>query len=270
MKRLKETLLIIMIGVAIVFMSACGKSREDVTKELLSQKYGEEFIVHSIRSEGSIYYATCSPISDSNLFFETSVISDKNLIDEDNYVENCIAKRINVLLEEDLEQFFPGAYIHTKIKVWPIKGVTDVKNASLEELIGSINSSGHIHLAYVDIYVDEKIGTNKMYHEEYLYFEDIIRNKVPQDQMLPLAVSIFKVDSETINRLNDYYSKNLGKKDNYFENSVLGVNEYSIGIINRESKGLGTPPNIVAGFNYDFIDDEEEYIWKREQLENAK
>lgn len=262
----------ILLGGAFVLIGGCGKSREEITKELLSQKYGEEFEVHSIRSEGSVYYATCSPIYDSSLFFETRICSnkDKYEIDKDDYVERYIAKSINSILEKDLESFFPGAYIHTRIKVWPIKGVTDVKNMSLEELIRSINSSGHVHLAYIDIFVDKEIGTNKMYHEEYLYFEDIISNKVPNKQMLPFNVTIYMVNSETIERLEDYYSNNIGNMDDNYIKNVLGVNKFSIGLINNESKGLGSPPNIVVGFDYDLIDKEEDYIWKREELENER
>ena len=124
---------------------------------------------------------------------------------------------------------------------------------------------------FVHIYFDKERGSNKLYEEEYYFFENTINEKISKGMMLPITVDITKVDSETIERLEEYYLHNYGKKESYFRNNILKVEDYSLGINSNSSSDLGNPPNISACFKKDYsgyIGGVNEYIRRRELLEN--
>ena len=273
MKQRIEILVVLLITGISLFMSGCGKSREDITKELLSQKYGEEFNVYSIRSEGSVYYATCSPIDNSEIVFEARMVDGLEQVDEDDYFERLYAHNINDILEEDLKLFFPKAFIHTTVSCWPKNDITNLKGLDIVDLNRNIEKdSFYIQAAYVDIYYDGDIGTNKLYKEEYDYFTNKVEEYIKEEKMLPITISIIKVDDETIERLRSYYEKNVGKGESYFNTHVLEVDDFKLGIVSIEDCSLGNPPNISACFQKDkpaYLSDENEYIRRRELLENA-
>ena len=267
MKRLKEQIAIALIA-GIMILSGCSigePSREDITKGLLKQRYGEDFHVYQINSEGDVWYATCSPAQNPEVVFEARFADNK--WDDDDYDESYMATLLNNKFKNDLQKYFPEAYFHTKVKYRNKEKLTSINEKTLPEMINNIDtkysSSGMLY-----IYYDKNKGTLKEYDEEFNYFEDLISNQVPQKRMIPITVTIFKVDVDCIDRLKEYYYKNVGKGESYYEKTVLGVENYEMGLISNDSEEIGNPPNISAAFNDFIVIEKEEYVRRRERIDN--
>lgn len=256
-------------------MSGCeANSCKDLraeSKELLFQKYNEEFNVLSFQDRGGIWIAECSPIENEQVIFKARFDKEPEMLVLDDYEEKYLADLLNEELKKDIEVFFPGAYIHVDPGFHLKDKSSEVRGKSIQELIKDVEMDGKAYGLFVHIYFDKERGSNKLYEEEYYFFENTINEKISKGMMLPITVDITKVDSETIERLEEYYLHNYGKKESYFRNNILKVEDYSLGINSNSSSDLGNPPNISACFKKDYsgyIGGVNEYIRRRELLEN--
>ncbi|MCR4697182.1 MAG: hypothetical protein K5654_07695, partial [Lachnospiraceae bacterium] len=62
-----------------------GLSREEITKNALKNKYGEEFNVYEIESDGPTWNATVSPVNNPDVLFEVSLNADRTISWDDYY-----------------------------------------------------------------------------------------------------------------------------------------------------------------------------------------
>lgn len=247
----------------------------------LKKVYGEEFIVHEIDYDRwLIDKATVSPCAYPDVVF-TASLGLENELSYDNYDQAFLGYLIEQELRTDLEPFFPGSYIHVSHAYADVNnnGSLDFRTMSIKEIL---DNSGLEYLSYgehlfqptcdVDIYVDKAVGTTEDYEGEYEYFSKTIADKVSKNEMLPLCVSIYMVDKDTIDRLKDYNSKDLDY-DHYFYETVLGVEDYELGVISEDTSDLGNPSNMSAVFADAYpayLDNFDEYARRRKLLESAK
>ena len=236
MKKLKEILLLFLIGGMIVFTSGCGKTRESITQECLKNKYDEEFNVYSISSQGNVYYAICSPKNNPDIVFKARMCGD--YIDTDDYNLAKIANNINEIMKNDLKELFPDAYFRTEY-----------------------NSFG----TTIYIYFDKDKGTSKQYQKEYSYFSEEVDKYINQGIMTEPVVVFFKVDNETLDKLGDYYKIHENRTSLFFFD-YLGI-DYARG----DETNLGNPPNVSICFwkkSKVYIGDLDNYMFRRELIEN--
>lgn len=253
-------------------MCGCSKSEQEQVKEALKEKYGEEFLVYSVDTKawyGDNYHAYVAPVNNEEVVFEAVMYGEK--LTGDDYVERYAAKLINDILKDDLEEFFPGAYIKTEVqKMANSDRITDLTNISLEDII--INSEGAGEMM-VEIYYDGKVGTNRKYVDEYTYFTDEMDEYINKNQMFPITIEMYKVEGNTIKKLQEYFKSNI-LENSSFEKDVLGVSHIKLNNLKNDGTGddLGIPYNISACFNrnYTLLDSCEEYIRRRELIENAE
>ncbi len=177
-------------------------------------------------------------------------------------------------MREDLEQFFPGAFVHvSSVEIRWEGGDVDFKSLSIEEIIDQSSMEG-ISTAgcHFYVFIDKEKGTKKDYQAEYKYFTETVDEYIELKRMIPLIVTFVKVDSSTIERLKGYLSKDLDY-DGIFEKEVLGVDDFRMGINYFNRTDLGNPTNVVACFDKEadgWIGDYKEYIRRRELFENYK
>ena len=219
----------------IFILSGCGKSREEIVKEALNKKYGEDFIVLSIISEGSVYYATCSPVNNPEIIFKARMAGTN--LNDDNYNYAIQANIINEIFKNDLNSLFPEAYFRTE---YGRTGTT------------------------LYIYFDKDVGTLKEYSKEFSYFHDEVYKYINQGVMTEVTVVLCKVNKETIKKIDEYYKENAEGETVFFD-TVMNVH-YVMG----EGNDLGNPPNISFCFIKSkpmYIDDFEKYKEKRRLIE---
>ena len=224
--------------------------------------------------------ATVSPCTYPDVLFTASLGVD-NELSYDNYDQAFLGYLIEQELRKDLEPFFPGSYIHVAHAYADFNdnGSLDFRTMSIKEILDNSNVGietigDHVyqHRCIVDIYVDKAVGTAEDYEGEFEYFSKTIADKVSKNEMLPLCVSIYMVDKDTIDRLKDYNSMSLNY-DSIFEKKVLGVEDFELGVISEDTSDLGNPPNMCAVFADAYpayLDNFDEYARRRKLLESAK
>lgn len=256
-------------------------SDEGKVNAALKKVYNEEFIVHEIDYDRwLIDEATVSPCTYPDVLF-TACLTTENELSYDNYDQAFLGYLIEQELRADLEPFFPGSYIHVRHAYanFNDNGSLDFRIMSIKEIldnsdIETVNYGDYVYqpTCDVDIYVDKAVGTAEDYEGEFEYFSKTIAGKVSKNEMLPLVVSIYMVDKDTIDRLKDYNSKDLDY-DNYFINTVLGVDDCKLGVNSENATELGDPPNMCAVFADaypSYLDNFDEYARRRKLLESAK
>ena len=266
---------VVLIALGMILMEGCklGLSREEITKNALKNKYGEEFNVYEIEVDGSEWNATVSLVNNPEILFWTTVDSD-GTVKYDDYYHAYVGYLMEKQLREDLEQFFPDAFIH----VWRISmrwegGNDDFRNMPLEDVIAKSSMEGIMTSGcHFYIFIDKQKGTKKNYEGEYEYFTKTVDDYIDKNKMIPLIVTFVKVDSDTINRVKEYVSKDLDY-DGVFEKEILGVDNFRTGINYFNKTDLGNPTNVGACFDKNadgYVGDYEEYLRRREMFENDK
>lgn len=213
-------------------------SNNGVIDTLLRQKYSEDFEILSVRYQGTVGYAMCSPVNDPEVIFEARFSS--GVLNEDTYVECKKAKEINDIFKEDLRDLFPNAYFRTYYLKTGL---------------------------YLDIYISKTVGTPKLYNREYRYFTDQVNKYIEDGTMQEVTVTFYKVDNESIEKISEYFKKNSVEKNDFYTNA-LGIDSFQVG---NNNDFLGKPTQISACFKKgmpSYLDDEKEYIRRRELFEN--
>ena len=231
----KKSIISIVILLSIIyvglFMDGCMglNSRESFTQKVLKKKYGEDFIVHEIDSRGSTAWsAIVSPENIPECMFEVIIHSDgSGSITDGSYCNAYANYLMTCILREDLEQFFPSAYIRMESLSMPMDESLDFKNLPLEKIIEQSNllykgtPAEGFKSCYLNIYINSETGSTKQYEEEYLYFTDKVNEYISENRMVPIYATFYLVDGETLERVRNYYLDDLDY-DSYFQNDVRG------------------------------------------------
>ena len=273
MKFHQKTILIMLCSV-LLCMSGCagiGKTKEDVAKETLKNKYNEDFVVHEIDSFPDGFDATLSPVNNPEVLFIARMGNDGK-DENDDYQKRYLAYQLNMILKNDLSCFFPKAYFKTDVEISIKDNQFDFRNSSLEGLILNTKEGEKTYReAHLYIYVDNSVKSTKAYEMEYKYFTETIDEYTSKNKTLPLVVKIYYVNSEYIDKISSYFQNDLDM-DGYFEEEILGTTDYLKGVKKKGDEDLGNPPNIMINLKKDeagYIGDEKEYIRRRELLETA-
>lgn len=271
MKKIVRLSCVLSIFALLIVIYGCDYRYEYYVKSELEKKYNEEFIVHSIDFSshgGDRYDAYVSPKNNLNIVFQVSMSGKKmNTYSSDDYAERYTSYLIKELYKEDLEELFPGAYVHSKVSMVKTYEETDLKDKNIEDMI-QIADKNYDNMALLTIYCDSDAISKENYEEEFELFEKKTKELIQENKMFPLSVEICKVDSRTIRKLEEYFKTDV-RKDGSFESNVLGVSYY-YPTKNIEGE-LGTPPAISFIFGDDRSEElggETEYIRRRELLDN--
>ncbi len=274
----KGRLIIAIVAFLVLIIMGCSGtniSQEKKVKKALKKAYNEDFIIHEIDNSGLDCEATVSPVNNPEILFTVTVLPDCT-IENSLYFNSYVSHLMCDTVEDDLHMFFPDSYIRMEEVCirWKDDSSDDFRNMTLEEIIDNSDAyKGPIASGcYLEIYVNKEGGSTKEYKKEYEYFTKQIDDYIKQKKMLPVTVTIYYVDKEVLDRVEQYFKNDLDW-DNTFEKKVLGVDNYKHGIVNTNDIDLGSPPNISFSFNKDldlFIDNYSEYERRRKEIENVK
>ena len=76
-----------LLSLEILCLEGCnmrGLTKESITRKALKDKYGEEFSVYELDVDGPEWYATVSPLNNSEILFNARISSD-GTVSYDNY-----------------------------------------------------------------------------------------------------------------------------------------------------------------------------------------
>ena len=275
-KKGRGIALYVIILILLFILAGCtglDNSKGKIAKKGLKEKYNEDFEVYEINGSGLDWSATVSPKNRPDIVFNATFLQD-GTVERDEYYQAYVGNLIELLLRQDLIKFFPDSFIRVDSVglLWNGNGLQDFRNMSLEEvLINSIEYEGAYSGCFVDIYINKEANTIGDYEGEYNYFTNTVNKYIDEKKMIPLKVTFYKIDKDTLNKIEDYFLKDLDEDSEY--EKILGIDKYRLGIYRKDTNDLGSPPNITACFDEKaggYIGDYDEYERRRKELDNVK
>lgn len=249
MKRILKTLLILTLA-AVIAVSSTGclaigfalqeerdARHETMIHDMLCEKYGEEFIVHKIRSEGGrggmgvfepkylfdfsdycTYYASCSPASNPDIIFEAETGPKGKYLDE-GYPQAIVEYQAKKIVEEVVSKYTDDYILYTYVSS-PFQS-PDIDDAVWEKVENAepFTSAEQITIeSYVDKYFDttylvinlffnDDIEDTKAFSEKVL---DEINDKLKKIRAIAL---ISYMDDELKKECSDYMKEKESEYD---------------------------------------------------------
>ncbi len=202
--KIKRNLLIVFILLlALCFVTGCGllRSDEDKLKDLLEDKYGEEFGVESYYYAGDMW-AMCYPVNDPTLLFEVRTDGEVTKISHDYYLQNVVARQVEEEYGPLVEQVFPGSYLSVTLSASDYEGQTADK-VSLESML-QYNNSHHDDsdeswtYIVLNIFVDKSQMTEENVEAEYKFLYEEIGTQVKNCKLPDTIIKLYFGDTNYV------------------------------------------------------------------------
>lgn len=174
-------------------------------RRALKEKYGQDFFIWETWYDTSVgsFYASCSPQENRWVVFEAEISDDGNdYIYGDNYVESVVAADIAQKLEGDLQEFFPGCYVH-------------VENYNMESYLSfgaPLQVSPEMYAERfpaenfgVDICVDISELQQDTIEEEYRYFSETLQEQMELGNLPDLTIGIYYMNAKQIQSVKQHF-----------------------------------------------------------------
>ncbi|MBE5885798.1 MAG: hypothetical protein E7284_05265 [Lachnospiraceae bacterium] len=177
-------------------LTGCGlfPTNTSKLKQLLEDKYGEEFGVESHYFAGDMW-ATCYPESDPTLLFEVRTNAEVTKISHDYYLQTVVARQIEEEYAPLVEQVFPGSYLSAEVWAVDYEGQTADK-VTLESMLEYKNSSsdddevGWTHII-LNIFVDTSQMSEENIEAEYAFLKDEIGGRVANGEFPDTIIKLY-------------------------------------------------------------------------------
>ena len=221
-----KKLIVILIVLAGLVMAGCSKSKEEIAKEALRNKYNEEFNIYGIDSNstgGVGFNAVASPVNNPNVVFKISLNSDGSL-SHDEYVSAYVMNLMKETIENDMNTLFPKSYFRFRGIVFGQHAISDFRNKSIEEIIGPNKEEGQ--KCFIDIYLEKDEKSSGDYKKEYEYFIGLLDSYENDNNILPVAINFIYVNDGHLEFVKEYFQKNV-ERSHYFKEQT-GVTDRAI------------------------------------------
>lgn len=203
---------ICMMFIAVLTSCAFGKRKQKIAEELLSKKYGEEFVVTSYNGHGGIagdyYTVTAYAKSCPQIPFEANVSRDETFV-SDSYVSRKVCLSISNVIANNISALPCKYYVNTGIM--SRDSVCSDPNVSIEEFVSKWEPNNRF---YVYLYLSDKVDRgdagNKAVYEA---IKEAMKGLPDIDGNLSVYVS----KDSTIKKVREYAETNAGLYGDYFK-----------------------------------------------------
>lgn len=184
------------------------EGKYSMTKRVLREKYGEEFIVHDVYSKASHeYFADCSPASNEEIVFQAAVWKDGSGVVYDKYLQGIVAMEIEKEMEEELKKYYNSVFVKVYITCGADADtrygeVNSVQDVTMEEYVKKVNPIR----CWIDIGIDAEEGNDHL-EEEYAFYESM-QEEISDKKIPPLHMVCYNMDAELQEWCSSYYTQN--------------------------------------------------------------
>ena len=195
MKFRRQGIVILMCLLTTSLLVGCkvmdDQQREDRLKELLRDKYGEEFEVREMYVTGGVE-AWCYPVDNPDVIFTIETTLDMDNISADDYLQTIVELQINNKVTPLAENKFGKSLVSANI---PLGATTDIENSSakdicLEKLLEYIHENGYSDHIFITVFC-----TSSDTNQEYDFIKEI--GKMYQDGEIPYVnLEIYFLNNE--------------------------------------------------------------------------
>jgi len=122
---IKKNIIVFLMTSMIPVLVGCNYlskgQKENRLKELLREKYGEEFVVRELYENGAIQ-AWCYPIQDNSLVFSVTTSSKMEKIEMDEYIQRIVGRQIDSEIQPLANNCLGNCYVSTNIPLGATTG----------------------------------------------------------------------------------------------------------------------------------------------------
>ncbi|MBQ8247322.1 MAG: hypothetical protein IJZ42_09335 [Lachnospiraceae bacterium] len=252
--KIKRNLLIVFILLlALCFVTGCGllRSDEDKLKDLLEDKYGEEFGVESYYYAGDMW-AMCYPVSDPTLLFEVRTNDKVTVIGHDYYLQTVVQRQVDEELQPLVEEVFPGSFVSSDLSASDYEGQTADK-VSLESMMQYSNSSRYDEdptwtYVTINIFVDTNQLEEENFKLEYEFLVKEIGGRVASDELPDTIIYLYCGDTFFVNECNSIIKNEQWYGNSNIYQKIKGCNWVRMYFIESENPMSG--PAEYGGTEY--------------------
>ena len=168
------------------------QQREDRLKELLRDKYGEEFEVRDMYVTGRVE-AWCFPVNNQDLVFKIDTPLEMEYISMDDYLQTIVERQISDELQEFGDDAFGECYISANITLASTNDISnkDASTVDLYQINEYVKSKGFTN--YIDIYVFFD-GTSNNYENEYEFLQKVAENYSEFNDEENIVIVLYSAD----------------------------------------------------------------------------
>ncbi len=211
----KKMLVAVVTTMVMLFLTGCFVfepfTRSATAKRELKEKYGESFVVHSVRDKYGGFVATCSPSRDESICFE-AVLSEDGEYMRDEYVQGIISKQLQDELTPTIQEISVDCWVEP-IVFYNEVSVNNIEDITIEKYIAQVEEQ----LILIKIFINKDGMNNLSYEEEY----HLLRNQFIENFDIEPGVMIYFVNSDIVNKSKTFFEENSsssGQIDNYLQN----------------------------------------------------
>lgn len=168
MKKIIKRLIVINLFISLVttLLIGCGMSdrqRENRLKELLKDKYGEDFVVREMYVTGGVE-AYCYPVNNPDIIFKIETSLEMDVIEMDYYLQRLVCIQLEEELQPKIEEIYPGCYVSVHMDVGSTTNYDNyIENGvSPKLLIDYMRDDNLLDSITVTIFADKESLTNKL------------------------------------------------------------------------------------------------------------
>jgi len=176
-KKIVRFFLLFFFTIIVVICFGCNKpmtteSKKQRMKELLKNKYGEEFEVRELYDTGRIE-AWCYPINNQSIIFEAHSETDMEVLGNDDYLQTVVGKQIDEKFQIPAEKAFGPCIVSTNIA---LGGTKDISSASadtvtFDTLLNYEKEKGLGNTIYINVYIENDSNASSEPNEYYFIRE---------------------------------------------------------------------------------------------------
>lgn len=194
MKR-KNKILIVCTLLLALCLTGCGLFRSDTDqlKDLLEDKYGEEFEVKSYYYSGDMW-AMCYPVSDPTLIFQVRTDDKVSYIAHDYYLQTVVARQVEEEYEPLAQQAFPGCYLSVDISNTLSSAPENFPKAdtvTLDDITRYCESMGQSSRIVLNIFIDTSQMSEENMEAEYVFLAEEIGGRVVNSELPDTIVKLY-------------------------------------------------------------------------------
>ena len=193
----KVTLLLLLVGAMLIALVGCkvmdDQQREDRIKELLRDKYGEEFEIREMQVTEAVH-AWCYPLDDTALLFEIDTSLEMNQIAMDDYLQCLVERQLNNELQPLSESAFGKSLLSTDIPLASTENYVDPNSetVTMESLLEYIKSEELSDRFFIYVFSTNEKGDVQ---KEYDFICDIGK-KYNEDDALEAILVLYYGDEQ--------------------------------------------------------------------------
>lgn len=158
---------------------ACQKpmtteDRKERMKELLKDKYGEEFEVRELYNTGKIE-AWCYPVSDPTMVFKANSNTEMSKLGNDDYLQMIVGKQIDEEFQPIAENAFGNCIVSTNLALGGTEKMVSPRadTINLDTLLQYEKDNGYGNTIFINVFIEYSGNGVFDSYKEYEFINEI-------------------------------------------------------------------------------------------------